>query len=59
MDLSAEEQECISEAFQYYDTSGDGKVAISQIGWCLRSLGFSPTEAELARHGNRSYEEAQ
>ncbi|KAI6188165.1 Cuticlin-1 [Aphelenchoides besseyi] len=37
MNLSVEEQECISEAFQYYDNAGDNKISISQIGSCLHS----------------------
>ncbi|KAI6177156.1 hypothetical protein M3Y97_00876100 [Aphelenchoides bicaudatus] len=47
MNLMPEEQECITEAFQYYDHTGDGKINVGQVGACLRSLGFTPTEKQL------------
>ena len=31
MNLSAEEQECIGDAFTYYDNAGDGKIGVSQV----------------------------
>uniref|UniRef100_A0A1I8BRR8 EF-hand domain-containing protein n=1 Tax=Meloidogyne hapla TaxID=6305 RepID=A0A1I8BRR8_MELHA len=39
----------IQEVFQFYDTKGDGKVKVDQLGPCLRSLGLCPTEAQIAK----------
>ncbi|VDO64797.1 unnamed protein product [Heligmosomoides polygyrus] len=41
--------EDIEEAFQFYDTKGDSKIAASQIGNCLRSLHLQPTEGLIER----------
>ncbi|EYC43226.1 hypothetical protein Y032_0499g2556 [Ancylostoma ceylanicum] len=41
--------EGIEEAFQFYDTKGDSKIAASQIGNCLRSLNLTPTEGLIER----------
>ncbi|KAK5978748.1 Myosin-2 essential light chain [Trichostrongylus colubriformis] len=41
--------EAIEEAFQFYDTKGDSKIAASQIGNCLRSLQLQPTEGLIER----------
>nr|CAD2169606.1 unnamed protein product [Meloidogyne enterolobii] len=39
----------IQEVFQFYDTKGDGRVKVDQLGHCLRSLGLCPTEAQIAK----------
>ncbi|KAJ1367171.1 hypothetical protein KIN20_028029 [Parelaphostrongylus tenuis] len=41
--------EAIEEVFQFYDTKGDSKIAVSQIASCLRSLDLQPTEALMER----------
>ncbi|VDN19469.1 unnamed protein product [Cylicostephanus goldi] len=41
--------EAIEEAFQFFDTKGDSKIAASQIGICLRSLDLVPTEGLIER----------
>ncbi|KAK6740362.1 hypothetical protein RB195_008681 [Necator americanus] len=41
--------EAIEEAFQFYDTKGDSKIAAWQIGYCLRSLNLVPTEGLIER----------
>jgi Ca2+-binding EF-hand superfamily protein len=43
MNLLAEEQECITEAFQYYDNTGDGKISVGQVNsgviyWILKKV---------------------
>ncbi|EFA86013.1 essential myosin light chain [Heterostelium album PN500] len=37
----------IAECFAIYDKDNDGKVIIDELGPCLRSLGKSPTNADL------------
>uniref|UniRef100_A0A915E2K4 EF-hand domain-containing protein n=1 Tax=Ditylenchus dipsaci TaxID=166011 RepID=A0A915E2K4_9BILA len=38
----------IQEVLQFYDSKGDGKVDVSQVASCLRALGLTPTEAQVA-----------
>lgn len=47
--FSSFKMEDIEEAFQFYDTKGDSKIAASQIGNCLRSLHLQPTEGLIER----------
>ncbi|KAI1729426.1 myosin-2 essential light chain [Ditylenchus destructor] len=44
---SSNELADIHEVFQFYDTRGDGKVTVGQIGSCLRALGLTPTQADV------------
>ncbi|EGC30402.1 hypothetical protein DICPUDRAFT_92983 [Dictyostelium purpureum] len=37
----------IQECFSIFDKDNDGKVNVEDIGACLRSLGKSPTSAEI------------
>lgn len=37
------------EAFQLFDSRGDNKIHVSQIGDALRALGQNPTESEVKR----------
>jgi len=37
----------IRDVMDFYDTFGDGKVKVDQIGTCLRALGLAPTEQQL------------
>lgn len=39
----------IEEAFHLYDTVGDGKISVSQIGDVLRAVGQNPTEVALRK----------
>lgn len=39
------------EVFNLFDNKGDGKIAASQLGDCLRSLGQNPTESEIRKCG--------
>ena len=41
----------ITEVFGLYDQKGDGKIAASQLGDCLRSLGQNPCEADIRKCG--------
>lgn len=36
------------EAFALFDRNGDQKITTKEIGAVMRSLGLTPTEAELA-----------
>merc|ERR1712026_656410 len=37
------------EAFLLYDSRGDGKIPVSQIGDVVRALGQNPTESEVKK----------
>lgn len=37
------------EAFQLFDSRGDGKIHVSQIGDALRALGQNPTESDVKK----------
>ncbi|XP_073020261.1 probable calcium-binding protein CML13 [Primulina eburnea] len=37
----------MKEAFTLFDTDGDGKIAPSELGILMRSLGGNPTQAQL------------
>ncbi len=39
----------VDDVFHYLDSVGDKKIAVRQIGDCLRAMGLSPTEAEINR----------
>ena len=39
----------VSEVFAYFDTRGDERIAVSQVGDALRALGQNPTESEVAK----------
>lgn len=41
----------ITEVFSLFDNKGDSKIAASQLGDCLRSLGQNPCEADLRKCG--------
>ena len=45
--MSPEEVEQYREAFSLFDKNGDGTVSTSELGTIMRSLGQTPTEAEL------------
>lgn len=45
MEFSSEFQ----EAFQLFDSRGDNKIHVNQIGDALRALGQNPTESEVKR----------
>lgn len=46
-DLSEEQVSSMKEAFTLFDTDGDGKIAPSELGILMRSLGGNPTQAQL------------
>ena len=46
-DLADEQTAAMKEAFQLFDTDGDGKIAVSELGILMRSLGGNPTQAKL------------
>ncbi|MBA0718661.1 hypothetical protein Golax_006394 [Gossypium laxum] len=46
-DLSDEQVSSMKEAFTLFDTDGDGKIAPSELGILMRSLGGNPTQAQL------------
>jgi len=37
------------EAFQLFDSRGDGKIHVTQIGDALRALGQNPTESDVKK----------
>ncbi|EPB76202.1 EF hand [Ancylostoma ceylanicum] len=37
------------EVFCYFDSRGDEKISVQQVGDVLRALGQNPTEAEISR----------
>ncbi|VDO07308.1 unnamed protein product [Rodentolepis nana] len=45
--LTKEEVEDFREAFNLFDKDGDGSITIEELRSVMRSLGLSPTEAEL------------
>nr|CAD1840634.1 unnamed protein product [Ananas comosus var. bracteatus] len=46
-DLSDEQVASMREAFSLFDTDGDGRIAPSELGILMRSLGGNPTQAQL------------
>ncbi|ERN19292.1 hypothetical protein AMTRI_Chr09g23040 [Amborella trichopoda] len=46
-DLSEEQVASMREAFFLFDTDGDGRIAVSELGVLMRSLGENPTQAQL------------
>nr|XP_016442344.1 PREDICTED: probable calcium-binding protein CML13 [Nicotiana tabacum]XP_016442345.1 PREDICTED: probable calcium-binding protein CML13 [Nicotiana tabacum]XP_016442346.1 PREDICTED: probable calcium-binding protein CML13 [Nicotiana tabacum] len=46
-DLSNDQISSMREAFTLFDTSDDGKIAPSELGILMRSLGGNPTQAQL------------
>ncbi|KAK9103289.1 hypothetical protein Sjap_020543 [Stephania japonica] len=45
--LSEDQVASMKEAFNLFDTDGDGKIAASELGILMRSLGGNPTQAQL------------
>jgi myosin light chain 6 len=46
-----EDQLCESrEVFNYFDTKGDERIAVSQVGDVLRALGQNPTELDIRKY---------
>ncbi|KAK4746013.1 hypothetical protein SAY87_012325 [Trapa incisa] len=46
-DLSDDQISSMKEAFTLFDTDGDGRIAPSELGILMRSLGGNPTQAQL------------
>lgn len=46
-DLTDDQVSSMKEAFSLFDTDGDGKIAASELGILMRSLGGNPTQAQL------------
>ncbi|KAK9291871.1 hypothetical protein L1049_019821 [Liquidambar formosana] len=46
-DLTQDQISSMKEAFTLFDTDGDGKIAPSELGILMRSLGANPTQAQL------------
>ncbi|KAJ6812782.1 putative calcium-binding protein CML7 [Iris pallida] len=46
-ELSDEQVASMKEAFSLFDTDGDGRIAPSELGILMRSLGGNPTQAQL------------
>lgn len=47
MGLSNDQISSMKEAFTLFDTDSDGKIAPSELGILMRSLGGNPTQAQL------------
>ncbi|KAI3409742.1 hypothetical protein GPALN_006121 [Globodera pallida] len=43
----------IKDVIDFYDTKGDGRVRVDQLGTCLRCLDLCPTEAQIAQLSQR------
>jgi len=46
-EMTDEQIASMREAFSLFDTDGDGKIAASELGILMRSLGGNPTQAQL------------
>ncbi|KAJ6829812.1 putative calcium-binding protein CML7 [Iris pallida] len=46
-ELTDEQVASMREAFSLFDTDGDGRIAPSELGILMRSLGGNPTQAQL------------
>ncbi|KAJ8492965.1 hypothetical protein OPV22_014686 [Ensete ventricosum] len=46
-ELTEEQVASMREAFTLFDTDGDGRIAASELGILMRSLGGNPTQAQL------------
>uniref|UniRef100_A0A251U859 Putative EF-hand domain pair n=1 Tax=Helianthus annuus TaxID=4232 RepID=A0A251U859_HELAN len=46
-DTATDQTSAMKEAFTLFDTDGDGKIAPSELGILMRSLGGNPTQAQL------------
>lgn len=46
-DLSDDQMASMKEAFSLFDSDGDGRIAPSELGILMRSLGGNPTQAQL------------
>ncbi|XP_010934668.1 probable calcium-binding protein CML7 [Elaeis guineensis] len=46
-ELTEEQVASMREAFSLFDTDGDGRIAASELGILMRSLGGNPTQAQL------------
>ncbi|RLN03976.1 putative calcium-binding protein CML7 [Panicum miliaceum] len=46
-DLTEDQIASMREAFSLFDTDGDGRIAPSELGVLMRSLGGNPTQAQL------------
>ncbi|XP_068650481.1 probable calcium-binding protein CML13 [Aristolochia californica] len=46
-ELTDDQVASMKEAFTLFDTDGDGRIAASELGILMRSLGGNPTQAQL------------
>lgn len=46
-EISADDREEFQEAFNLFDRDGDGLISAKELGSVLRTLGQTPTEAEV------------
>merc|ERR1711997_1177219 len=47
--FSEDQIEDFKEVFQLFDTKGDGRIQVAQVGEVLRALGTNPTEGEVKK----------
>ena len=45
--LSETQMNGIKDAFELFDTDGDGSISVKELGKVIRSLGQNPTDLEL------------
>ena len=48
-EMESEQVASMREAFSLFDTDGDGRIAVSELGILMRSLGGNPTQAKLKK----------
>ncbi|KAM7491726.1 hypothetical protein LguiA_034647 [Lonicera macranthoides] len=47
IDMNNDQVAAMKEAFTLFDTDGDGKIAPTELGILMRSLGGNPTQAQI------------
>lgn len=58
--LTKQQSDELDQACILYDKDGDNKLDISEVVLCMRSIGFSPTQADVknytAKVGNKKFD---
>ena len=46
-EFTQQDRETVRNAFHIFDTDGDGKISVDELGTLLRALGQNPTEEQV------------